>query len=77
MVEQVMVYKMKCDACGGYISSAQLSARVFEKDFCGQCACEILSDIDKKPSIDSKEFLEIVDDYKNSYRLPRPGIALC
>lgn len=77
MVEQVTTNVLRCDACHQIISGDAPRASLFTKDFCSQCACEILSDIGKKPILDVEEFLEIVDDYKNSFRLPKPGVTLC
>jgi hypothetical protein len=77
MIEHESVTVVRCDACGQRVPSGSPKASLFTKDFCSYCACEILSDLGKKPILDVEEFLEIVDDYKHSFRIPKPGIALC
>jgi len=80
MVEKVTTSIIRCDACRVIIESGLPHASLFTKDFCGYCACEILSDIGKKPILDIEEFLEIVDDYKTSFRVHKSGntgIQLC
>ncbi len=77
MIEQITSNIVRCDACGDIIHGNSPKASLFTKDFCGHCACDILSDIGSKPLLDIEEFLQIVDDYKYSFRIQRHNTAFC
>jgi hypothetical protein len=81
MVEQVTTHVVRCDACGILIEHDMDKATIFTKDLCSTCACILLEDIgrvshaNQKVFITQEEFLELLDDYKNSFRCQRKAFS--
>lgn len=76
--------EIECDTCGSTIHPNTNIHGVNRNYFnfkaielCQTCAINILEDIMNTQSITEDKFKDLIDDYKDSYRCPKPGITLC
>ena len=73
MIEQVTKNIMRCDACNTIITT-ECAAHILTKDFCSKCSCDILTEIGNNRLLDVEEFLDLLDDYKHSFKIQRRSI---